>query len=362
MSIKVSVIIPIYNAEKYLTKCLESVISQTLNQIEIILVNDGSFDNSGAVAEQYEQKDNRIRVFHKDNGGVSSARNLGLRMAKGQYISFIDADDYIDKNMLIELYERAVSFNLDIVVSGRVTEYTKTNKTVTQTLGKDTLSYNKNTIGMDIFYLCENNHFDVLWNKLYKSEVINKHDIVFKEYATTSQDLLFNVESFIHAESVSLIDKAYYHYMNRDETSIVRKYHKDIFEIMEKRNKALYYLFKHFELSTQKHTNWLLNEYCNCIKVCLLNLYRRDSNLSIKDKIKYVRRNFMKNSIVIKNLNSWNPKGFLNKLFKLVIGTKSSTLLVVVYNILFFIRYRFQPLYLLYRDKFSLLNATSKQK
>ena len=102
---KISVIVPVYNVEKFIKRCLDSIINQTMRDLEIILVNDGSTDNSGKICDEYAQLDNRITVIHKENGGLSSARNTGLDVATGEWIAFVDSDDYIEKNMYEVLYE-----------------------------------------------------------------------------------------------------------------------------------------------------------------------------------------------------------------------------------------------------------------
>lgn len=115
----ISVIIPVYNIEKYLERCVDSVCNQTYQNIEVLLVDDGSTDSSGKLCEQLAQKDDRIKVFHKENGGSSSARNLGLSNAKGEYVGFVDSDDYISEDMYELLYEAAVEYSTDIVQVGR---------------------------------------------------------------------------------------------------------------------------------------------------------------------------------------------------------------------------------------------------
>lgn len=112
---KISVIVPVYNVEKYLSKCVESILNQTYKDIELILVDDGSLDNSGNICDNYAKNDNRIKVIHKENGGLSSARNAGLDIASGEYISFVDSDDWIDENTYEELVKKIVTTNADII-------------------------------------------------------------------------------------------------------------------------------------------------------------------------------------------------------------------------------------------------------
>ena len=111
----ISVIAPVYNTEKYLPRCIDSILAQTFTDFELLLIDDGSKDNSGAVCDEYASKDERVRVFHKENGGVSSARNVGLDNAKGEWITFVDSDDWIAETMYQEMYELATLENADIV-------------------------------------------------------------------------------------------------------------------------------------------------------------------------------------------------------------------------------------------------------
>lgn len=126
---KVSVIVPVYNVENYIRKCLDSIISQTLKDIEIILVDDGSEDNSGKICDEYAEKDSRIIVIHQKNNGLSNARNTGLNIASGEYIGFVDSDDYIKSEMYSEMYQTAEKTDADMVLcnysydtNGNITE------------------------------------------------------------------------------------------------------------------------------------------------------------------------------------------------------------------------------------------------
>ena len=120
---KISIIIPIYNLEKYLDKCIKSILNQTFKDFELILVNDGSTDKSGVICDNYKKVDDRIVVIHKENGGTSSARNIGIDIARGKYIGFVDGDDYIHENMYYELYENLIKNNSDISICKFVRVY-----------------------------------------------------------------------------------------------------------------------------------------------------------------------------------------------------------------------------------------------
>ncbi len=122
---KISITVPIYNAEKYLEKCVDSIIAQTYKDVEIILVNDGSVDSSGAICDEYSKRDSRIKVIHKENGGLSSARNAGLDVASGEYVSFVDSDDWIENDMIETLYNACASNGAEIACGGRYDVYPK---------------------------------------------------------------------------------------------------------------------------------------------------------------------------------------------------------------------------------------------
>lgn len=221
---KVSVIVPIYNVEKYLQKCIESIINQTLKEIEIILVNDGSTDSSGLIADSYAKKDDRIKIIHKKNGGQGEARNLGIDSATGEYIGFVDSDDWIDLNMYDELYNRAISKNVDIAICGRRL-YSEDGKLESQFDVNDRLYLNVddniiNYLVEDLFYP----HTVVVYNKIYKYEIIKKYDIKFKDVKEVgSEDVLFNYSLLFNVKSILSITSTYHNQLMR-QGSTAREY------------------------------------------------------------------------------------------------------------------------------------------
>ncbi|WP_022772777.1 glycosyltransferase family 2 protein [Butyrivibrio sp. AE2015] len=168
----ISIIVPVYNVENYARKCIESLISQTYKDIEIILVDDGSTDSSGAICDEYAQKDNRIKVIHKENGGLSDARNAGLDIASGDYIGFVDSDDYIDEHMYGHLYDILVDNNADMSVCDFL-EVSDTDD------AKDAQSESKIEIieDKDVYKLVTSfNTADITaWNKLYKRDIFSDY-------------------------------------------------------------------------------------------------------------------------------------------------------------------------------------------
>lgn len=208
----VSIIIPIYNVEKYLHKCIDSVLNQTYKNLEIILVDDGSLDNCPKICDEYAKKDSRIKVIHKKNGGISDTRNNGIEASTGKYISFVDGDDYIDEHMIEELCKNIKETNADISVCSYYKVYN-------QKLEELKLHKSNHTItGIDKYHTIYNKYSSVMkapWNKLYKKEVFKeirypKGIIMEDSYVLT--DILQTVDK------ISYIEKPLYYYVQREDS------------------------------------------------------------------------------------------------------------------------------------------------
>ena len=211
---KISVIIPVFNVENYLEKCLDSVVNQTLNDIEIICINDGSTDNSPNILESYVQKDARIIVINQENKGLSAARNRGLEIAKGEYISFVDSDDWIDENFLEKLYEAITKNNCDIAIATiiRKREYHQ----------KYRVLYSDEKIFSTFeekVKICAIPRCCYVWNKLYKARLVK--DSVFKE-GVYYEDMLWLPLILDKAEKLVTVPNTVYWY-RVNNNSIVKK-------------------------------------------------------------------------------------------------------------------------------------------
>ena len=206
---KVSIILPVYNVESYLRQCLDSIIMQTLEDIEIICVNDGSTDNSLEILQEYKNKDSRIKIINQENRGQGVARNIALENITGDYIGFVDPDDYISPNMYKTLYETAIKHNCDIVeesfyIKNEIRNYLKKRK--------NKLNLPKNKI---FNYKVKKNYVFspnlAIWNKLYKTSFIKENDIKFFE-TKKGEDIIFTIKSRVLASKIVYIDNADYYY------------------------------------------------------------------------------------------------------------------------------------------------------
>jgi glycosyltransferase involved in cell wall biosynthesis len=212
MRFKVSVIIPVYNAEKYISSCIESLLRQTILACEFIFINDGSTDHSKQMIEKYMEFDNRIKLFNQKNQGVSAARNKGLSMASGEYIGFVDADDYIDEGMYERLYDTAQKNQSDIVIANFESERNG-QKLITNYPFPVNRVLGKNYIEQDLLpYLLKAENLNTVCNKLYKYQIIKKNSIGFPEKVALGEDGMFNMWFFSRAGTMIYIDYTGYHY------------------------------------------------------------------------------------------------------------------------------------------------------
>lgn len=202
---KVSVIVPFYNVEKYIDKCLNSLVNQTLEDIEIIIVNDGSKDNSETIAKEYASKyKNKIIYLKKENGGLSDARNYAIPYATGEYIAFLDSDDYVEVNMYEQMYEKAKKENADIVECDFLWEYPNEKIESKGKIYKD-----KHDILL--------NARVVAWNKLIKKELIEKTKIKFP-YGLRYEDVEFFYKLIPYINKLDIVNKPFVHYVQRDNS------------------------------------------------------------------------------------------------------------------------------------------------
>lgn len=230
MQTKISIIVPVFNVEKYLDRCIKSIYAQTLKDYEIILVNDGSKDNSLALCRKYAESDKRITVIDKENGGAGSARNAGLNVAKGDYIAFPDADDWFEPNMYEELYALAKSGDYDIVFSG-VNNYSQDLQYI-NTIHCPVVDFKtQNECRKSIMTLFPTTLvFDSPCNKLYKRELIVENGVRFTDLRRC-QDAVFNLDVYRCAKSVKSTEKAYYNYINNDIGKVNKKFPKNYIDI-----------------------------------------------------------------------------------------------------------------------------------
>lgn len=243
----VSIVVPIYNVEKYLERCINSLIQQTMKNIEIILVDDGSTDSSSTICDEYCGIDKRIRIIHQNNQGLGFARNTGINAAKGEYIAFIDSDDYIKKEMMDDLYHIAIKSNADAVISGGFITVKHNGDIKIDREIDHTITYNGNTrqLALEMMGSLPKYKKDSVYEMsackgIYKREILESNNIRFQsERNVISEDLVFHFDFLQCARYVIIVPKVYYYYCEH-LTSLTKKYQKDRFS----RNVAFYQYMK----------------------------------------------------------------------------------------------------------------------
>lgn len=211
-----SIIIPVYNVEKFLRKCLDAIVEQKFSDYEVILIDDGSQDKSGEICDVYAEKYEKITVYHIENHGVSHARNIGLQMAKGKYIWFIDSDDFIESNALYNICEELKKKQEpDLLVFDANVRDQENN--IKQVITCDELRKQNMNFQNDRELIYMNT---ALWNKIYKRQIISEKQLIFSENITIAEDLLFNYIYILECRNVEYEKKVLYNYIQRKNSAM----------------------------------------------------------------------------------------------------------------------------------------------
>lgn len=295
---KVSIIVPIYNVEKYLRRCLESLVNQTLKEIQIILVNDGSKDKSGDIAKEFREKyPNKILYLEKENGGLSDARNFGIPYATGEYIAFLDSDDYVEPKLYKEMYDIAKEEKSDMVECDFIWEYP-----------------NKSKKDIGIIYKDKKEMIEkvrvVAWNKLIKSTVLKKSQNQFPK-GLRYEDVEFTYKLIPYLEKVSFLKKTYIHYMQREESisNSQNEKTKEIFEILE--HVIEFYKEKELYDEYRVQLEYIYARYLLCSSLIRM----------VKIRDRKVKKQLLNKTWI--NLNSKFPNWNKNKILRERKGTKN---------------------------------------
>ena len=322
----ISIIIPVYKAEKYLHRCVDSILAQTFTDFELLLVDDGSPDHSSAICDQYAAADPRVCVFHKPNGGVSSARNLGIDNARGEWITFVDADDWIDEGLINDMVKSA--FNTDCVVSTSLS-YEWPDKTIIKSV-----DYSKRVFEnvSDFFFenkFCTRGDGGAC-SKLFKKTIVESNKICFLVGTCLYEDTNFTLQYLSKCNRVSIVSKSKYHYRHTDQESLSKTKHP--FEAYIQCANIGLNILENFEYS--KKLSFGYSKYVSLYIGSLIPLYR-DSK-----KPKHIRIDVINMLKVIykKNAGKYSYTDFARNIKVLYLITKflinhiSDSLLILIFK------------------------------
>ena len=261
MKPKVSVIVPVYKVEPYLRKCLDSLVNQTLRDIEIIVIDDGSPDHCGAICDEYAAMDERIQVVHKENGGLSAARNEGIDRATGEYITFVDSDDWCELDMYETAYAAAKKHDADILIFDAFEnhedhvhirqycdhEFVLNDRSVIELIQLSVLTPNLPLKYGFRLTVTQGSP----WDKLYRAELFQHADLRFTTNVKAHEDVIFNLYAFTYADRCAYIQAPFYHYRILS-TSIMNKYNPNRVEV----DRKIYYEFERFKATHAVHADF----------------------------------------------------------------------------------------------------------
>jgi len=291
----ISIIVPVFNTEDYLSECIDSILQQTYANLEIIIINDGSTDSSSKLIKAYKRKDKRVTLIDKKNGGVSSARNDGLTKANGEYIVFIDSDDYLKDVKALEKLENVMQRNIDVAICGVFCED-----------GRSSFSYNekeyknKNEFDELLYQLIKSERLNPPFGRIYRKKIIDKYNIRFDSNIKIGEDLLFNIQYFKHCHSAYYINDLLYFYRTSNAGSATKKY-------MKNKYKELMHVNDQLTKWVSSVNNPRLSDISKYIRMknilsCLRDINHPSSELSEAEKCKEMQRYKLENPrIVIKH-------------------------------------------------------------
>ena len=331
MNIKISVIIPVYNCEKSIKKCIESICQQSLEEIEIIFVNDGSTDNTSEIIKEYQKQDDRIVILEQKNSGPSIARNRGIKSAHGQYIGFVDSDDYIEKDMYELLYSAINASKAEIGICnyweesgvGKVLSETQNDLPNGKVLDKEEI---KEKI-LSSFVKEKNRGFFALWNKIYSKEFLEKHMLQLDEKREHGEDWIFNIQAFDCAEKVVAVENILYHYVQINSNSLMRKYRENQIELLFSGREVLNTVLRKNGISLDEEEHYkkfFYTFYSYALKEIVHNKKNASERL----------REYLKNSLLVEAATKIKHISIHMKIFAYFIKTRKIELAILYLKVL----------------------------
>lgn len=326
---KVSIILPCYNVEKYIAKSIQSVLDQSYTDFELLVIIDGSPDNSKAIAKSFA--DSRITVYEKPNGGLSDARNYGLERANGEFVYFMDSDDWIEPYLVEKTIEVLEKQNLDLVVFGYI---------------QDDEDFEGNLIGSKEIYpksACLHNTGNELfldynligilgyaWNKVYRRSFLHYNNLFFEKGTSLVEDILFNSQVYIKTKTLCFLEGAFYHYLIRPEKTLSKQFHKNSYDLKVRKNESLEKFFIAWNIQNSKP---LLSKILfGGIKNTANQLYYND-NLLKKEKL-LILKNIFSHQRTKTLMPYFIPVNIKDLFLKFCVKFNLSTLFLFVSNLL----------------------------
>ena len=282
--VKISVIMPVYKVEDYVGKSIESIQAQTLTEWELFAVDDGSPDNSGAICEEYAKKDPRIKVIQQENAGAPAARNVAIDKAVGEFMYFMDSDDWAEPTMLEDMYKIATENDRQLVVAGYYidTYYNDEEKFTQEQFVPSAIYKTQQEFREAAYKLFDKNLLYTPWNKLFSSEYLRANKLYFPK--TFWDDFPFNLSVVRDVERVAVTDKKYYHFIRKRAESETARYRSDMYDKREEENGWMEDIYAYWNIDTPEVREFIARRYIERIIGCVENVTNKNCTLSPKEK------------------------------------------------------------------------------
>ena len=338
-NIKVSIIMPVYKVEEYVGKAIESIQAQTLKEWEFLIVDDGTPDKSGEICDAYAAKDPRIHVIHKENGGAPSARNVAIDIAKGEYMYFMDSDDWTEPTMLEDMYNLAKKNNSQLVVAGFYidTYYSDTEYRQDDFVVADAVYPNKEAFRKNAYKLFDRNLLYTPWNKLFESRYIMENNLRFP--TTFWDDFPFNVSVVRNIERVTVTSKQYYHFIRKRAESETAAYRPNMYEKREDEHGWMVDLYKEWNVHNAESREMISRRYVERLVGCVENLTNPKCTLSYSEKRKQVKEMLSKRHVA-QCLKLAKPRSSYMKILLIPLKMKNITLTLLECQAISFVKTR----------------------
>ena len=337
--IDISILMPVYNAEKYLNETIDTIKNQSFSNWELIIVDDGSIDNSKEICTKLMNDDKRIKYIFQENLGVSHTRNVALENAQGKYIVFVDSDDLIHEDYLKILINSIEKNNSDISVCNFI------ERKISNTGKVDDI--NREFSPKEVMEMSEMKDYimdfgnsgllNPLWNKIYKNQIIKENNITFDEKVETGEDFIFNLQYFRKVKKISFIKDSLYYYIRRNNNSITYKYIENMYEKGWEIHWLLESFLKDMGFYNEENAYVLYGNHLTGVFSAFLNLYHDHCKLTSKEKKAYIKKIISKSYVKECAANRKKDKGIIG-LTSLLVRINNTVLISAVFKAIALVR------------------------
>lgn len=285
MSDKVSIVMPVYNVEKYIERAIKSVLNQSYVDLEFIIVNDRTRDNSMEIAYKYAEIDKRIKIVNKEkNEGLGYARNTGMDLATGRYIYFIDSDDYIEENTIEKCIKKAKENNSDVVIFGYSEDFEENNEVTNRNIFTyEDVVINKQQFEKQFVELFNKTIIHSTCNKFYRLDLLKVNNIRFKK-VSMCEDTFFNLELVNKLNNITILSDVLYHYMKRDVETLIVRYNPERFKFMNEVHESVINIMTEFNVMNKENMATVNKTYIRTVIFCIIQMFNENVMLSYKEK------------------------------------------------------------------------------